>query len=133
MIPEPGDSRSDLFRDYRYHIQRVRTAAGTDLPLLMQQHRLSWLSPVINAYRRAEENRQARAERERAVRPEEHPGRPEDWLPVADAAKTAAAHCRSGKNIREAHRAASHALWVIIRHSRQAERAYRAAKIQQPD
>ena len=120
MFPDAAARLPEPLRDYRYHVQRIRTAAGTDLPLLMKQHRLSWLIPVIKAYEQAEERAKADAGTD-----DPEAGRPEYWNEVSRAARIAAGNCKSGKNVRESHRAASHALWVIIRNADEAERAYR--------
>lgn len=112
MNQPAGEGQSDARKSYRYHVQRVKTAAGQDLPDLMQRHRLSWLNPVIKAFQQAEQN---------AARPGADPaGNPDDWRRVSEAAKIAAEHCKHGRNARESHRAASHTLWVIIRNVHQA-------------
>ena len=117
MFPDAKERLPEPLRDYRYHVQRIRTAAGTDLPLLMKQHRLSWLIPVIRAYEQAEEQTK-----------DDDGGRPEHWNEVSRAARIAAGNCKSGKNIRESHRAASHTLWVIIRNAAEAEKIYQETK-----
>ena len=120
MNQSAGEEQRDTRKSYRYHVQRVKTAAGQDLTDLMQRHRLSWLGPVIKAFQQAEQN---------AARPGADPaGSPDDWRKVSEAARIAAEHCKTGRNARESHRAASHTLWVIIRN------AHLAVKIaEEPD